>query len=130
MEVCYHYWRCVRIIGLVKCKKSFQIFKKVMRQQSCLFYYKWAKPVFCSKVRYKHIKILYPSSFAQEISSGEMPEFTKKSEPIRYAAWICKLKNLTNSMLSSYQMKWKWCQTLSSLSTSSRHGVWTIMIMV
>ena len=49
---------------------------------------------------------------------------------IRYAAWICKLKNLTKSMLSSYQMTWKWCQTLSSLNTSFRHGVWTTMTMV
>ena len=38
MAVRYHYRRCVRIIGLVKCKKSFQIFEKVMRQQCCLFY--------------------------------------------------------------------------------------------
>ena len=34
----YHYRSCVRIISLVKCKKSFQIFKKVIRKQCCLFY--------------------------------------------------------------------------------------------
>ena len=38
IDMSYHYRRCVRNIGLVKCKKSFQIFKNVMRQKCYLFY--------------------------------------------------------------------------------------------
>ena len=43
----YHYRRCVRIIGLVKCKKSFQISNKVLRQQCCLFYWTFFPPHKC-----------------------------------------------------------------------------------
>ena len=41
IDMSYHYWRCVRNVRLVKCKKNFQICNKVLCQQCCLFYMFW-----------------------------------------------------------------------------------------